>query len=380
MEEKKILLIAYNPLNIVGGIETYNNALVDVLKKYFPDVKIHIAIVSLENAHKRIPIDDITYDIIPSVISDEKNIIWRFFTHNKKIKLVDDFIKELCDKNDFNIIINSTYLYLSSISEKNNYFLIQHNDASRYVKNLFQKNNFWKNFFKNFVMRLFFHERLLITKASNIVVYDSNNYDFFKKYTAANLVIISLFSKQTKEITENEILERKNIIYSGRIDVDQKRVDKLIKINEKLHLIDFYGLPSSNGQPSLNELNEKGWYKGYFEKNSDVLNLLTMYKFLILYSDYEGFGFSLVEALSCGIPIIVRNTFLSASFLCNKKTGLLLSRHSNLKKDIKLIQDFYNMDDKQYLEYFNNCKNFYNENFTLNIFENKWIDIFKKYL
>ena len=92
---------------------------------------------------------------------------------------------------------------------------------------------------------------------------------------------------------------------------------------------------------------------------------------MILYSKYEGFSFSLVEALSQGVPIIVKDTFLSASYLCNKKTGLLLPKNTSVEEDIQLIKEFISMSDEQYHQYQINCINFYNKNLNMEIFTNK---------
>ncbi|MBO6072386.1 glycosyltransferase [bacterium] len=92
---------------------------------------------------------------------------------------------------------------------------------------------------------------------------------------------------------------------------------------------------------------------------------------MILYSTHEGFSFSLVEALSQGIPIIVKNTYLSAPYLCNEKTGLLLPKNTTIDDDIKSIKNFISMSDEKYYEYQINCLNFYNENLSMNIFNEK---------
>ncbi|MBQ3621219.1 glycosyltransferase [bacterium] len=92
---------------------------------------------------------------------------------------------------------------------------------------------------------------------------------------------------------------------------------------------------------------------------------------MILYSKYEGFPFSLVEALSQGLPIIVKNTFLSASYLCNSKTGLLLPQDTSVEEDIELIKKFLAISDEKYHQLQINCINFYNENLNTDIFTNK---------
>ena len=174
--------------------------------------------------------------------------------------------------------------------------------------------------------------------------------------------------------------KRSRIIFLGRLS-EQKNIDALIEINQQLKLIDFYGKANDDYSNSrMQQLITDGFYKGSIDGEEALISVLSKYKFMILYSKYEGFPFSLVESLSQGLPIIVKDSFLSASYLCNKKTGLLLPLNTSINEDIETIKKFISMSDEQYHQYQINCVNFYNENLNIDIFAKKWMKIFDQYL
>ncbi|MBR4486381.1 glycosyltransferase [bacterium] len=158
----------------------------------------------------------------------------------------------------------------------------------------------------------------------NIVMYDQFNLKYVQKKRndlfEYNLISLSS-NKEVNLLNLNNLKYRKKIIYFGRIENEQKDIDKLIAINDKIHLIDFYG----NGEESLiKKLGDS--YKGKLE-HKNMNEILQKYKFSILLSKYEGFSFSLVESLSNGLPSILSNTYQSAKFLIdNNHNGLLIEK------------------------------------------------------
>lgn len=387
MSNKKLLIIADNPLDIVGGIETYNNELIQIISNNFDNIEIHIAILhlnELKKPYEKYNQKNIYYHFFEYGSLISKNIFKKLVFHFTFKKKLNDFLDNLNKKYRFRIIINSTLAYFKNVSKLDNFFLIQHNDPTLYWRNKIYPIRYKFLFHTiNFYLIHFEKIRNLVKKSKNIVVFDFNNYQIFKRYTKSNLFIISLFSKDI--INDNKInlpfLERKKILYLGRISQPDKNILDLIKINKKINLIDFYGLPSfTDGDFLKNILINNGWYKGYTTNNVEKFKIVNEHKFLIIYSNYEGFPFSLLEALSCGVPIIVKNSFASASYLCNKDTGLLLSKNSNIEEDISEIIKFNNMSDNEYIKLSLSARQFYEENLTEDIFKKKWIEILKKFL
>ena len=197
-----------------------------------------------------------------------------------------------------------------------------------------------------------------------------------------NVIVISLpsFIPPVSITTINNGEKREKIIFLGRLS-RQKNIPVLMKLNESINLIDFYGkADGKDGENYRKILVDNGWYKGIINGSQELIKRLSNYKFMILYSLYEGFPFSLVEALSQCLPIIVKDTFLSAQYLCNEKTGLLLPKNTSIDEDISLIRKFLKISQKDYLKLQLNCVNFYNQNLSIQNFTNKWLTIFDKYL
>ena len=71
-EQKNILLICVNKFNEIGGIETYNKKLIQIIEKYFRNVNIDI--------------------FLPCVSSDKKNLdekyngLYQYYVNNIKTK------------------------------------------------------------------------------------------------------------------------------------------------------------------------------------------------------------------------------------------------------------------------------------------------------
>ncbi|MBO6094510.1 glycosyltransferase, partial [bacterium] len=161
-----------------------------------------------------------------------------------------------------------------------------------------------------------------LKEANNLVLYDAENEKYIRQNRMSNFNAFDIplcydVPKNYLPILMNNLNNKKRIIYFGRIDGPQKNIDNLNAINKKLNLIDFYGVGNKD---LINELGDS--YKGYILPDADLEKLFSQYKFLILMSNYEGFSYSTVQALSYGVPIIVRDSFISASFLiANGKNG-----------------------------------------------------------
>lgn len=379
---KNILIIVLVNLDSVGGVERYNNYLINILRTYYRDFHIDL-LITKEVPHKVSDDEDISYFY---AFQNEqrkipKNIFskcWELYFENR---CVNKKLKKILKDKKYDLILNSSGLLLKTIRKKDNYFFIQHNNIESYLW-IWKLINSWKRFFITMFQNFLLFQHNTLKKNKNLVVYDDKNALYVKKYFHNSLYVIplSIDQKLNYKFDEEGLKFRKNIIYLGRINNSQKNILDLVKINDKLCNIDFYGQANGSDEIILKEiLSEKGLYKGIIPFQ-DLMQTLNKYKFLILYSNYEGFSFSLVEALSCGLPIIVKNTFLSASYLCNEKTGLLLDKNSSIDEDIKQIEKFYNMNYDEYLCYAENAFKFYIENLNFNKFKDNWLKIFDRFL
>ncbi|MBO6021791.1 glycosyltransferase [bacterium] len=367
---KKVLLVERCKLDLLGGIERYNNYLIDILNKYY-DVEIHILITENYQLDERVnEYKNCKYFYVDfSKLKLGKNKIAHAFKEYDLIKKTRKKFNKLLNQNRYNLIINSSFINLSPNKKLQNLFLIQHLSLDAYVGKYRTANIFVYLFYK------FIKNTNLLKNILNIVVYDYINKLEFEKYNSyANYYAIPLCIEDfnNKPIIFPNLTNRQGIVYIGRINATQKNVDKLYEINKFINCIYFYGQSYNPIEDKIkNKLISQNSYCGFFTDRENLQIMLNKYKFCILYSNYEGFGFSLVEALSVGLPLIVKNTFTSASFLCNEKTGLLLPKDTTIDQDIKLIEKFINMDNDTYKQYVSDCIDFYNKNLLYKNFEEK---------
>ncbi len=108
--------------------------------------------------------------------------------------------------------------------------------------------------------------------------------------------------------------------------------------------------------------------------NSEISNILKSAKILLLPSKYEGFPLVIVEALSNGVPCIISNTYLNASYLINDERGAIINNF-NPEEWIDKIYTILNLDETQYKKLSNNCISFAKENLSFEIFEKKWLKL-----
>lgn len=387
LNDKRVLIIVSHPLEKIGGIENYNKKLIDILRTNYNVRQIDVMLVATNQGMFDNEIG-VCYHSIPhqEFIDDDllekKSIVFRFFYRLKIAIKSRSYIYKMIKKNKYDIILDSTLISFPKIRKSKHYFLIQHVGLDRYLGEKGNGLNIGKRILR-FLNQLFLKNIFLISKLSNFVVYDKKNADEVRKYNSeVHIYEIPLSGPEKNFHGLLNLEKREKIIYLGRIEDKEKNLIKLMELNNKLmNLIDFYG-PSVTveGDFILQKLKLDDCYRGNLTKFKEKIKILSEHKFLILYSKWEGFSYVLVEALSQGVPIIVKDTFISASFLCNKMTGLLLPPNTSVEEDAILIKKFYSMPIEEYIVYAKNALHFYDKNLTYEMFEEKWMKIFNIFL
>lgn len=168
---------------------------------------------------------------------------------------------------------------------------------------------------------------------------------------------------------------RNQIAFVGRLENKDKNISFIKDIQLELNKrsinisIDIYGDgPDKKIVENIPNLKLNGVFK-----EEQLNEILSKVKILILPSFYEGFSFSIVEALSNGIPCIIANTFTNAKFLIDDNRGKLID---NFDTDtwIKEICNIY-FNDEKYLILSSNAIKFSKEYLSKDIFEYKWLQL-----
>ena len=374
---KKILLITAGDFTHTGGIERYDSILFKILREKYVNYSIDVILTGYDKSNK---VNGNANVIYARKVSSTKNNFLNYLHLFTDVFAIRHFFNT--HYNEYKLILDASRIGFPKAKKLDNYYLIQHFDLLKYYIGVYSKKPSFHDALIKIIRKILQNNNFLkLTK--NIIVFDEVIKDTIQKYNPnINIIVISLpsFIGSTPVKELSEFNKKHRIIFLGRLSTE-KNISALIKINNSLNLIDFYGKPDGiNGENYKNTLIQNNWYKGIITNPEELKDTLQKYKFMILYSVSEGFPFSLVESLSQGLPIIVKNTFLSASYLCTSETGLLLPESTNLDEDIKNIENFFSMSDEKYHEFQINCVNFYNKNLSMEQFEQKWLNIFDRYL
>lgn len=375
---KKILLIEIAPDYKIGGTETYNRNLANILHIHYDDIQVDRVSLyeSKKNTDANFP-NDHYYSIKPWWLKQNHAATFNYIELAVNVLKFRKLVYYLNSINDYDLIIDSTVTTFKKFSNLPNYFWIQHNTPQFYSHDIFPT---WKKYFVN-VCQSFFGIKNNLYFCKNIVLFDKYNLDYVKKNRKSSFNFYLISPSQDLPFVNYQVINdmlatRSRLVYFGRIESRQKNIKLLINLNRHLNLIDFYG---SGDQELINQLGKN--YKGFISPTEDKFKILNKYKYMILMSNYEGFPFSLAQSLACGLPIIIKNSFVSAASLVNKnQNGFLLNKNSSIEEYSNLIKKIYNIPLSKYSEL---CKNSYEyalNNLSFDIFEKKWISIFEKYL
>lgn len=343
----RVLILNNFPHNAIGGAEAYSYNVINLLieKNYQID---ELSIFKNDNT---------IYDKIcetESVINCEKTRNWFLTLIKMKIKLI-----KLLNKNDYDIVISNTVAWPFIKKYKNRLIFIQHNEVPVILN---KKVNFLRRIFFLGSSYNYSTDIVSYTKLTGQEMLNKNRKLKHAKFWDC-LLFSDIHITKDKKINNDE----KYITFIGR-DNKVKRVDLICKlsnlINEKIRIIsDTEDTNKFNKFPNILFLGKK-------TKEEIFDHILPTSKYIILLSEYEGLGFVFVEAFSCGIPIICRDSFLLANFLVNNgKNGILLS------KKIDLIKWSTTINNRKYDFQQSEILDFYRKNFSYENFKSKWINI-----
>lgn len=382
---KKVLIISGNNHLFTSGADMYTNRIINILKKedcIIDEYSFQFNMTKRDLEKK----DDIKIITPGRKFNDCKKskLKWWFRNaynvayHSKKQldKLIDEY----------DLVIDASLMLVRSkkLFNSDKYLYIQHQSAD-----FFEMKRY--GFFTPFAIFLIWITgfKNCFKLAKNIVFYDEYNKKYIqnkfktnnnKKYfTIFNCSIkrevIENNKKLKDEIYANNSFER-NIIYIGRIAIEQKRmndVNKMMKISK--NKLDVYGFGSYEKKICKNP---NIIFHGRV-KHEDVLKINLYSKVNLLLSNYEGLSSSLVESICSLTPIIIRNSHISASSLSNdNKNGFLWSNKRNIKEYARQFDEVNDLPIEKLKELSDNCYKFAIENLLYETFEEKWLKVYRE--
>lgn len=367
MKNEKITIVSIfckSNTNPTNGIEKYIYKLFSILK----NLNIAFNCIILNSNCLCSEIDNKCIVLESKILknySSSKNISFKKLFYSFFIRFVIKKINKIISKNNFEIVINNTFL---QIKAKKNIW-VQHSTIKVYKGNIFNSN--FLNFFSiiiRFLSKLSFPWK----KANIIVNYTKEDSVDFKAKKDSKFFYIPLFSNAP---IVNHFNKSKNFIWIGRFSNSDKNLFFLRDVGNEIYKlsglnIDVYGYGPE--EKIFSKFLSKGILLKGKLSNSEVIKTLSNYKTLILTSNYEGFSFVIVEALATGTFTIARNTFKNINFLLNSGRGKIIDKNADPKyfalESLKTIRSSENMNR-------GNLVKFFNENLTEKKFEENWIKV-----
>ncbi|MBB6401735.1 glycosyltransferase involved in cell wall biosynthesis [Methanococcus maripaludis] len=194
---------------------------------------------------------------------------------------------------------------------------------------------------------------LYAIKTSNFVTVTGN---FTKKFLEKNgvdknniFILPHVVDDRFKAIKSEKIYD---LVYIGRL-AKVKHVEVILKsIKILIHKIPNIKVaivgngPEEEYLKSLSNdlgLNNNVIFKGY---QSDVWNWYNCAKISILASEREGFPYSVIESLSCGVPVITSNFGDVTDVVKNKYNGIIIKHHCEAQQFAIAIDELLNSPQK----------------------------------
>lgn len=360
---KKILVIRGMPKDTIGGEQKYSNKIIEIfMDKYCIHELTFIYSNNYSDTNREFFFNLSNKKFFKKIIS---KIIGADLHSRIKIK---KYISLLEKKNKYDIILACS----TSISIPKNVWkktiAIQHIDnkiidaIDTYLNIKSPIIKFIKNFLKHFL-----YLKTCYINAKIIIAFTEFNITEFKKNKKyKNKIFFSqpLFY-DGNFLKSNNFKKIYKYLYIGRIENKQKNINFLLqlssKLNDQIHLIG----------PNEKNINiyeyEKINYLG-IKKSQEIIDIISKTEFLILSSNYEGLPFVCIEALSNGVPLILKDSFITAKFLINEnKNGFLFRADESLDS---VADTLNNLDWLSFNQ--NDIVSFAKSNFSLDSFAKNW--------
>lgn len=259
----------------------------------------------------------------------------------------------------YDLIIDCTYFQNKSLMAQKNYLFVQQFEPKWYAREIMQKLNLSNP--------LEFSNNLVLFDHYQLDKYPESKKYFFIPLSSYNENFIKEHSKIILENLKDKL--NGDVIYFGRINNHQKNIHFINVLNEEYKAnIKEYG-PIENNTPTTN-------YMGKLSR-SEIIETVSKAKFSILVSTTEGFSYSLVEAISLGTPIIVRDTYPSAKYLVSYNNGFLIDKNFTIEQTAKYLEKLNKISPDDYRQLVENCIKFALSELNTNKFEERWEDILR---
>ncbi|HHP0465344.1 TPA: glycosyltransferase [Vibrio harveyi] len=300
----KLVSVDYHSINCLSGIATFNRN----LAHFFCNNIEFITVYQKERVH----------DFKEDCLNIPYKFPFKLLNYISNYRLYPFFIsKKLKNYDNSVIIFNSPSLLKYYRKGNNKAILVQHQDFSVMFSN---KSGFANSF--DYLVHVF-------DSIDYFVCLSEQDRKKFEKNIPCKyhfkLRVIPHTTQMETGISKKSL--NRKLLMLGRLDNQQKRFDLAINAMNKLPDWKLSIFGDGKDRVYIETLIEKSQFKNINLHNytSDVQSVLDCHDVHIMTSDFEGYPITNIEAVTRGMPLIVRDTFSSASDIIDDN-GVLLER------------------------------------------------------
>ena len=224
---------------------------------------------------------------------------------------------------------------------------------------------------------LFYDHKFTTILPKTIVAIAERGIENLTQFFGAPLCNIhKIYNCVADEYKEPHCLMNRDIItllLPGRINNQKQQLEIVRQLTGKLDT-QIKILFAGDG-PQLSELLEICKDKNEFEVlgfRDDVKELMRISDFVLLYSVHEGLPITLIEATMIGMPIICNDVGGNTEICHDRENGWVVNDWDEL---IRVINNLPNVSNEQYNQMCRNSREIYNDNFTFDVFKQKYLTL-----
>jgi len=342
-------------------------------------------------------------------ISQHKN---HYFLPNEEINsdINKDYINDVVITNEINIIINQAALggmmseLCYAVKEIHNVKILSviHNSLLGNVDSFTNSNKKIFNFiplslipflntniFKKILLTLYVFKykkkyNRLYDLSDRIILLSDTYFSQFKLFVnnATKEKVLSIYNPCSFNKNKYDIKKENELLFVGRINITQKRLDILLKIwKELFEKFPDWKLNIIGNGPDLDYLkkraNKMNLERVFFVGYQDPKPYYKRAKIFCMTSSYEGLPLVISEAQNYNVFPILFNSFASAKDIIKNNINGVLIKPFDITSYIDnlqyLIENYDKISDISNLELQNNANRF-----SINTIGNQWLHLFKK--
>jgi glycosyltransferase involved in cell wall biosynthesis len=244
------------------------------------------------------------------------------------------------------------------------------------------------NFFKKLLLIIYIFKyknkyKKLYNHSDKIILLSDSYFAQFKLFVknAISEKVISIYNPCGFKNNFVKVEKKNELLFVGRVNITQKRVDILLEIWRKIFLnFPDWKLNIVGDGEDLNYLKNKAikmkLERVFFLGYKDPINYYKSAKIFCMTSGFEGFPLVLAEAQNFNVIPILFNSFPSAKDIINNKNGILIEPFNIdlYVNNLKNLMINYDTNIKSFKSEFQLNKN----KFSIHTIGSQWLSLFNE--